>query len=447
LRVTFAGYRFNIDALLARIVYRWHARLVLALVALIACVGIASGLIPPFWRGAAVLAVQTAPEARITVDGRAWPYQVYAGMHTVMAQIPDGRMSWANVTLAAGEPLTITLPSGLGEPRTQLLAPAAPDLKIDRVWQADGGWRVLNMPAREAVAEGEDVTLSELLPYTGQTVMLRAGGAERLSTLDAYAGLADQVHIGGALIEAVYVPNEQAGRGSAPAGIVDVRGWRTETMPITMSAPLTLVRFSPPGDALLLVEQAAAGEQVSLVQASGERTMLVALPGHITRVSWHDDGRAVVLHSRQGEHLTLTLIRLRPTVVTAVLADVDAAVHAGDIVPLAWDENALLWVAPGEHGTATLWRMSLARPVAEQVMPLDARALAVLPDGDVRVLAAQGEQLVVGRYRGRQFFGEAVVSGVPLADDLMGMWQGEQLLIQGGGRVWLLDFGVVEEKE
>jgi hypothetical protein len=445
--VIFAGYRFNLDALLARIVFRWHWRLVLLLLALSGSAGVGSGLIPPMWRGVAQLTVEAAPQATVTVDGKAWPFPIYAGQHSVTARYPDGRSSWADVTLSAGTPLTITLPTGLPEPRTQLLTPAAPELQIDHVWWADGGWRVLNVPAQEEVTETGKTTPSEPQRYAGQTIALRSGSAVRLSTIDAYAGLADQVHIGDARVEAVYVPSDQAGRGNASAGLVEVRGWSKETTPITISAPLTLMRFSPTGDALLLAEQAAAGEQVTLVQASGERAALVALPGQITRVAWHEDGRAVVLHSRQGERLTLTLIRLQPTVVTAVLADLDAAAYPGDVVPLAWDEDTLLWVAPDREGTSTLWRTTLDSPTSEQVMPLDARALRVLPDGELRVLVVHGEQLVVGRYRGRQFLGEAVVSGVPAADDLRGMWQSDQLLMQSDGHVWLLDFGAVEKEE
>jgi hypothetical protein len=282
-------------------------------------------------------------------------------------------------------------------------------------------------------------------PYAGQTVALGAGHAERLTTIDAYAGLADQAHVGGALIEAVYAPDPQAGRMDAPAGAVEVRGWGAQTRAVTVTAPLTLMRFSPQGDSLLLAAQTAAGEQVSLVARSGTHIPLVAVPGHITRITWHDEGDAVALTSRQRGRLTLTLIRLRPSVVTAVLADLDAAAYAGDLVPLTWDDAALLWVVPNTSGTSTLWRAPLAAPVAEQLNSMDARALARLPNGDLRVLAVQGEQLVVGRYRGEQFIGETVIPGVAPAPDLAGMWQGDVLLVQSGERAWLLDFSAEEE--
>ncbi|MEN9933752.1 MAG: hypothetical protein RLZZ387_331, partial [Chloroflexota bacterium] len=312
-----AGYRLNLDALLARIVYRWRWRIILTAVALTLGTGLVTGALPPVWRGEARLIVRAEPGAQITVDGHAWPATAYAGTHTVAATLADGRTAWADVTLVAGEALTITLPSGLPSPRVQLLAPAAPGLRIDRVWWADESWRMVSMPVPRPTSEGEAVSPAPT-PYAGQTVALGAGRAERLATIDAYAGLADQAYVGDALVEAVYAPDPQAGRMGAPAGTVEVRGWGGQTRAVTVTVPLTLVRFNPQGDSLLLAEQIAAGEQVSLVARDDTHVPLVAVPGHITRVTWHDEGDAVALASRQGDRLTLTLIRLRPSVVTAV---------------------------------------------------------------------------------------------------------------------------------
>jgi hypothetical protein len=305
---------------------------------------------------------------------------------------------------------------------------------------------MLSVPVPLPTPEGDAVSPAPA-PYAGQTVALGVGHAERLATIDAYAGLADQAHIGGELAEAVYAPDPQAGRMGTPTGIVEVRGWGAQTRAVTVTAPLTLVHFSPQGDSLLLAEQTAAGEQVSLVARGGTHIPLVAVPGHITRITWHDEGDAVALTSRQGVRLTLTLIRLRPSVVTAVLADLDAAAYAGDLIPLAWDDAALLWVASNTSGRSTLWRAPLAAPIAEQLIPMDARALARLPNGDLRVLAVQGERLVVGRYRGQEFIGEAAIRDVAPAADLAGMWQGDVLLVQSGERAWLLDFSAVKEQE
>jgi len=131
-----AGYRFNLDALLARLVYRWRGRTILALLLLLALLGLGSGLIPPIWKGQVELRVTAAPGATVRVDGRTWPRQLYAGRHTILASLPDGRSAWTDVELSSGATLNLTLPPGLIEPRERALPPAAPGTHIAQVWWA-----------------------------------------------------------------------------------------------------------------------------------------------------------------------------------------------------------------------------------------------------------------------------------------------------------------------
>jgi hypothetical protein len=167
---------------------------------------------------------------------------------------------------------------------------------------------------------------------------------------------------------------------------------------------------------------------------------LVAVPGHIARLSWQPDSAAVVIHSIQGERLTLTLVRLAPSVIAAVVADLPAADYAGGIVPLTWDDVGLLWVAPEQpDGATSLWAAPLASLIPERRGSLDARALTRLVDGSLRVVTIEGEHVVIGRSVNDIFIGETIVSGVPAAPDLVGIWQGSELLLQSGQRAWLLD--------
>jgi len=136
------GYRINFDALLARIVYRWRLQTLAVALLLIAIIGFGSGLIPPFWNGRATLAIVAAPGASVQFDGRTWPQPVYAGQHTILASLPDGRGTWADITLRASQALTLTMPVGLPEPRERSLPSAAPGTHIDQVWWADHAWRV-----------------------------------------------------------------------------------------------------------------------------------------------------------------------------------------------------------------------------------------------------------------------------------------------------------------
>src|SRR6266545_279527 len=436
-----AGYRINLDALLARMIYRWSGRALAAAIIVSITVGLASGLIPPFWRESATFAIVAAPGARVQVDDRSWPHTVYSGAHTVHATMPDGRSAWADIILDASQALTLTLPTGLAEPRERFLPPAAPGSHIAQVWWADGAWRVQSVQNPLPPAKDSPVQTTGVTPTSepAQLVAVSTQGMERLPTLDAYAGLADQVHVNERLLEAVYRANPERGFSNLSSGSIELRGWgAVQTIPI--SAPLTLLRFAPDGATLLEAEQVpSGGEQVYLIAQNRIRTPLIALPGQIMRLSWRPDGSAVVIHSIQGEQMTLTLVRLAPRVSAAAIAELPAASYAGSIVPLTWDTSGLLWVAPDQNSTPALWRAPLTSLIPERKGALEARALTRLPDGTLRVLTIQDGAVVVGRVQGDIVVGEATVSRVPAAPDLMGIWQGQQLLLQSGGQVWLLD--------
>jgi hypothetical protein len=68
-----AGYRINMDALLARLIYRWRYRALAIFVALLLLSALGSGLIPPFWQGRTELTIMATPGASVLVDGRRWP--------------------------------------------------------------------------------------------------------------------------------------------------------------------------------------------------------------------------------------------------------------------------------------------------------------------------------------------------------------------------------------
>src|SRR5262249_22433311 len=179
-----AGYRINLDALLARMIYRWRGRALAAAIVVSITVGLVSGLIPPFWRERATFAIVAAPGARVQVDDRGWPHTVYSGAHTVHATMPDGRNSWADITLHASQALTLTLPAGLAEPRERSLPPAAPGSHIAQVWWADGAWRVQSVQnplpaAKQSPAQTAGVTPT---PQPGQIVAVSTQGMERLPT-------------------------------------------------------------------------------------------------------------------------------------------------------------------------------------------------------------------------------------------------------------------------
>ena len=189
-------------------------------------------------------------------------------MHQILATLPDGRRSWADVALHASETLTLTLPAGFSAPHERLIPPAAPGMHIDHVWWADGAWRVRSVP--DLPHEPPDSQRPSIeptpQPQSGQTIAIRAHNVERLATLDAYAGLAEQVHVGSQLREALYQPNAHNGFGDQSVGAITVRGWAGTPSTFPISMPLALVRFAPDGNSLLWAETiASGGEQVYAV--------------------------------------------------------------------------------------------------------------------------------------------------------------------------------------
>jgi hypothetical protein len=92
------------------------------------------------------------------------------------------------------------------------------------------------------------------------------------------------------LIEAVYRANTDHGFSDMSLGSVEVRGWANTVQTLPISSPLTLLRFSPDGSALLAAERVpSGGEQVYLIRPGQARTPMVAVPGQIARLSWHPE--------------------------------------------------------------------------------------------------------------------------------------------------------------
>ncbi|MCS6841936.1 MAG: hypothetical protein NZ699_01790 [Roseiflexus sp.] len=421
-----AGYRINLDALLARVVYRWHWKIALAVVAAGALIGIASGVIPPFWRGRANLQVRAAPEARITIDGRPWSGDVYAGEHTVAATLPDGRRSWVRLTLQPGETVALDLPPGLLLPKTHRVPSAAPGMRLTAIWRAGDSWRVQSVAPPPVETSAKDA--GEDMPAT-HTIAIGTSGIERLTTIDAYRGRADVLTVDGTRYEAAYEPAQP---GSRQESRIIVRGW--EHMTVTVVGDVSLVRFAPDGQALLLAERTVAGEHVRYLTPDASPVAVVALPGEITGVAWHPSGNAVLIASRDGTRRALTLARLRPTPVAAVVAEP----AADGLPPYAWSSNELVWITPDDAGRPQMWRASLDTLLPERQMPLEARAIMRLADGTLRVVLLRDGEVIIGRLDGERFIGETTIAGVPARADLAGEWYGNELLLRSGNDAWLI---------
>ncbi|MGQ9549844.1 MAG: TolB family protein [Roseiflexus sp.] len=421
-----AGYRINLDALLARIVYRWHWKI--AIVALTAggFIGVAVGFIPPVWRGRAELIIQTVPGASIDVDGRPWTGDIYAGMHTVAATLPDGRRSWAHLRLRSGETATLSLPPGLPAPRVRRMPSAAPGMRIAAIWRAGDSWRIQSV-ALPSTGNGEnDIDYHNLAT---QTIAIGSHRVERLMTIDAYRGRADVLTIDGIRYEAVYEP---AQTGSQQEHQVVVRGWGRAVA--AGVGDISLLRFAPDGQALLLVERTVAGEQIHYMTPETPPTPVIAIPGRITGLAWHPEGSAVLIASSEGERRALTLARLRPIPVASVIA----TTVAEGLPPYAWSDNGVIWIASDEEGKSHIWSTDLDTLLPERQVALDAQAIMRYADETLRLVTIQEGQVIVGRLEDNLIIGEAVLAEIPAHPNLTGEWYGDELLLRSGDNAWLI---------
>lgn len=419
-------YRFNPDALLARMLYRWHWRIALLLALLVSFVGVLGGAIPPFWRSAAGLIIQADPAALLLVDGRPWPFPLYAGAHRVEALLPDNRQVSTELALQPGVTTTLRLPPGL-KLREQRILPAAPGLQISRIERADRAWRIVSTPP-----PGEDEGAATQ-PLASHTLAFAADTTARLTMLDAYAGLADLLHLDGQMLSARYRADTDA------IGAIDVQGWSHTTVSIPISGTVVLLRFVPDGGAVLVGESITAdGVRLSLLQPDQAPTDITALPGAVVRLDWHPDGRAVVVHSRSADRHTLTLVRLKPDLAAATIADLPDSRYAGALTPLTFTPDGVYWVAPDADGTEYLWRTRFAALTPERLHPLDAAAIRLLPDGTLQVAVIRNDQVLLGRYADTGLIVEATLEQVSATPDLAGIWADGELLLCAGPQIWLI---------
>jgi hypothetical protein len=416
--VIIAGYRFDGEALLARLVYRWHwhclALLLLTVLAVLLSLN-------PFWFGDATVQLIAPPDAVVTVDGHPWSPVVRAGHRRFVATMPDGRRSWSDMTLVAGITTTVRLGGGIGV-TVRPVPPAAPGMRITAVMPDAGGWRVVSQPAPDAAT-----SLSQ------QTMYIGSESSSRMVTIDAYRGLADQAQVAGRLVEALARQEPDIGLA------LTVRGWTDHTRPIDIADDVSRVVLAPDGATVALIQPLDGGEQLTLLTPR-EVVPVVAVPGTIVRIIWQPQGAACAVYSIDAGRLALTLVRARPTV-AAVTVGERASVPDGVAMPVAWTDDALWWLNPDDSGESQLWRAQLDALVPQQVAPFEALAFAMAPDGVVRFVRRAATGLEIGRMRAGVIEIEALVETVVMDTDLTALWRDDELVVQAAGRAWLLMLG------
>jgi len=448
--MTVGKWTIHWDALLARIVFRWHRRIAISTAAAAAVIAVASGLIPPVWRGRAHLVVHAPPAAVVRLDGRPVAPTLYAGRHTVSATLPDGRTSWAEVQLTSGVTTTLELPPGLAPIEVRPLPPAAPGTAITRVSHVAGAWRIQS----SAVAVAADDGSSETVLQDAQTVALTADGLEPLATIDAFGGRADVLRTADSSLEAV---TRRMHDTQTP--LVSVSGWTDLDVTVPITGSVSLLRFAPSGRLLAVSEQISPlGERVSVIAPDGTPSPLVSVPGRVRDLVWDPASQGLVVASEHGGQASLTLARVGTARAARVIAEhaaqLDAAVPRDAaastpaaprapfvVAPLLWTGDALEWIAADEQGRSWLWRAPLATLIPQRVAQLDAVAFTRLPTGALRIATVRDGMLLLGQFADGQLVVEGSVPDLPAAATLRGQWapDGRSLLVQDVSRAWIID--------
>ena len=324
------------------------------------------------------------------------------------------------------------------------LPPVAPGYRLDQGTWTDGAWRIISRPQRLPSTPTPGPNFDQIVrtPQT-QTIAVRDGEAKRILDIDAFDGVADEVHLAaGARQLAVYQP----GRGN-DAGVIEVRGpgWTSAYTPTI--APLGL-SWSPRGNQLIAFLDAGSGVSVLLLDVGTTKAHtvtgqpIVALPGRMRWVSWAPSGDAALVAAdipaadgRTTNLLGLTLITVRDGQST-YLGELPIAAFVGG-VPHAWSDTTIYWT-DADH---RLNRAALTGGLAEQLPLRDVYGIKV--EGTLlRLVQLQRRSVVLthATLEGTLVQTDAVLDDVRAPAGFAALWQGDQLLLMSPDEWRLLDF-------
>lgn len=436
-------YKFNLRALAARLIYRWSWIGLLLLLVVLGLVLLRGGL-ARLTQGSGTLAIVAPPDATVRLGGLGGRLAESSVVNTVSATLPDGRQSWQTLTVGAGTTVTATLEAGIAELRSRAILPAGPAAQLGAVRWADGAWRVASLTRMETLG-ASPAPGAPARPYRVETSALTSDATTPLATLNAFNGLADEVTVAGRTQSASY----RAPQGYGTVGALEISTGGSEAATVPISSTLRWMQWAPDGAALLWAEQATpVSEQLRLWTPRAPVTAVVAVPGQVEAVRWQPSGAAALVVSNDGTAVALTLVRLRPTLDSRVLAVLpigaapgQATAGVGLRVPLCWSDTRVLWIAPDGAGTARLFSAALADALPSAGPPLTALVLHAEADGTLRLAQAEADGVVIARQRADgTILGLGWVPDVPAAAVTSGQWSpdGTSLVLQGGTQGWFV---------
>jgi hypothetical protein len=448
----------HLDVLRARLKRRRRQiRALLLLLALAIILALAQPLLTWLILGRGTLVLAGAPaDAALALDGQpldASTFVALSGEHTLSVQRPGFYGAMLPLQITRDQTTTMTLPALRPRPAVQ----PVPLPGVGARWQAAapdgaGGWRLVAAmadvrptPMPAGSADTDTAPAPTLLRLDGL-------GLTRLAALEAYAA-ADERTTAAGTSWAAYEIASQARGGWLAAGRLTIR-WPGGSTVLTPTAPISGLWWAPDGWRLLIAIQQGSGQDL-LLWSPGVTMLeapIVTVPGQIVVVQWQEHSRAaVVLSTAQPSRAAPGRETAPSWDATLLLVPTSATEHARSLrlapppraplglVPLAWQDDALLWVTASEPA----WELQrvpfgTALPVRLGPVPMGTLALHINGDGALRLLVQDGRALTL-----RDHISDTTllaIDDVPQSRGMSGAWQGGTLLLATEQELWALTF-------
>lgn len=341
----FGNYQVNLDAIAARIVYRWRAPLLLVSIALIV-VSFAPSLlfiISERMRPVADLSILAPETMEVTVDGTPWPAEVRTGIRTIVGRSGD-RVTRREVALEPAAPVTVSLRIGWAPLRLDAVA-LPRSAEAFRIYRDQNAIRVdyRLVAATESQSDAGQRMMRIDPKGRRESMVFRAGIPERMVTSDAYNAWYDEA-------------NGQDGRITVWARPEGNRG----EFRVTLSGEQSVTASATAVDAVIadgkrrqavFTSYSSGVSDIFVLKQDGLIEPVGAVRGTLTLRFWAHQSDVCVMafldraDPQNAMRFSLVALVMEPNPSLVSIAEFNAA--PGDIAPLAF-----------VHGEKIVWGVS-----------------------------------------------------------------------------------------
>jgi len=409
-------YTIHLAVAVARL-RRWWRRARTGIVASAALVfaSVAAWQIIPWLHGAGVVVIDQRPsDAAIWLDDRMLPdgpVTLPAGVHMLRIERAGFYPATLTVTVPRDETVTVPMPSLRPLPQIIPIEPPAPMQWRQAHADGNGVWRVVAESVAPPAAppgavNGMTVPSEQWLLRFDRAGMI---GSERM---DPARPVAERILPSGVRVTARWdaTPVLSYGRDAA-AGTLTITALHA-TATITTAIPVRALAWDHHSRFLAIAyadgdRTAIAILNTMLPSATWEASsasFVADVAGSVETMHWHPDGSAVLVVTRQaatspwGSARAAVVVRLTttPPHVITLRPPPDAA--AG-ILRMAWDDDALWWVADTGLGSLALEHVSLTDGSVTRHAMLDRNTMGIgfAPDGTMLTAACTAQGSIVLR--------------------------------------------------